>query len=50
MSLTIAIAGAAGRMGRALIAAATESDCRIVGGTERAGELLLLVEALAAGD
>ncbi len=38
MSLAIAIAGASGRMGRALIcAAAQDSRFRIVGGTERTG-------------
>jgi 4-hydroxy-tetrahydrodipicolinate reductase len=37
MSISIAIAGAAGRMGRALIGAALQSDARIAGGTERAG-------------
>lgn len=37
MSLTLAIAGAAGRMGRALITAAVQGDARIAGGTERAG-------------
>jgi 4-hydroxy-tetrahydrodipicolinate reductase len=35
MSLNIAIAGCAGRMGRALIDAATQSGDRVVGGTER---------------
>ncbi len=37
MTLKIAIAGAAGRMGRALAAAAQGDDFSIVGGTERAG-------------
>lgn len=37
MSLSIAIAGAAGRMGRALISAAINGDIRIAGGTERVG-------------
>ena len=38
MSIQLAIAGAAGRMGRALIAAAgSEADLEIVGGSERSG-------------
>jgi 4-hydroxy-tetrahydrodipicolinate reductase len=42
MSLSIAIAGAAGRMGRALVgAAAGNAKFRIVGGTERAGAAAL---------
>lgn len=42
MTLSIAIAGAAGRMGRALIRAATELEgVRVVGGTERAGSSAL---------
>jgi 4-hydroxy-tetrahydrodipicolinate reductase len=37
MTLKIAIAGAAGRMGQALIAAAATSDCAVVGGSEQQG-------------
>jgi 4-hydroxy-tetrahydrodipicolinate reductase len=37
MSLKIAIAGAAGRMGQALAAAASAADCTVVGGSEQAG-------------
>jgi 4-hydroxy-tetrahydrodipicolinate reductase len=37
MTLKIAIAGAAGRMGQALIAAAPASDCVVVGGSEQPG-------------
>jgi 4-hydroxy-tetrahydrodipicolinate reductase len=54
MTLSIAIAGAAGRMGRALIRAAGETveDIRIVGGTERPGSAAQGVDlgALAGRD
>jgi 4-hydroxy-tetrahydrodipicolinate reductase len=46
MTLTVAIAGVAGRMGGALIRAASEAkqEIRIVGGTERAGSAALGVD------
>lgn len=53
MSIQLAIAGAAGRMGRALIAAASgEADLTIVGGSERAGSAALGADLgiVAGGD
>jgi 4-hydroxy-tetrahydrodipicolinate reductase len=54
MTLSIAIAGAAGRMGRALIRAASEAaqDVRVVGGSERADSPALGMDlgALAGGN
>ncbi|GAM97246.1 4-hydroxy-tetrahydrodipicolinate reductase [alpha proteobacterium U9-1i] len=44
MTLSIAIAGAAGHMGRALISAALQRGIRISGGTERAGSPVLGVD------
>ena len=53
MSIQLAIAGAAGRMGRALITAAgSEADLEIVGGSERPGSPALGADlgVLAGGD
>jgi 4-hydroxy-tetrahydrodipicolinate reductase len=54
MTLSIAIAGAAGRMGRALVRAASEAaqDVRVVGGSERADSPALGMDlgALAGGN